>query len=184
MFTCQSRSPSGITTGCDSKCVAGETPVGKRRRQHERLERRARLALALDGEVELALAVVRAADHREHRARVVVDRHERRLRAFGILEHLRDRGAGQLLEAEVERRVDAQPAAEHAAGAVLVDELLLHVVDEVLALPLLCAGQVDLVGMWAAPRSGPSGTRPGRSGPGRASGRGRAGAAPAPPWGS
>jgi hypothetical protein len=36
------------------------------RSRARRLERRARLALALHREVELALAVVRAADHREH----------------------------------------------------------------------------------------------------------------------
>ena len=58
----------------------GRDPLRERRREHERLEGRAGLPLALDGEVELALREARAADHREDVARPRIDRDERRLR--------------------------------------------------------------------------------------------------------
>ena len=106
--------------------------LAQRGREHERLEGRARLPLALDGQVELALAVVVAADHRLDRAVARVDRDERGRRAVGFRQPLRDRVARRLLELEVDRRRDPQTAAEHLAGAVLVDQLLLDVVDEVL----------------------------------------------------
>ena len=49
-------------------------PAGQRGREHEGLERRPRLSLALGGEVELALREARPADHREHSAVSRVDR--------------------------------------------------------------------------------------------------------------
>ena len=55
--------------------------VRERRRIHERLERRARLAPAARRAVERARAVVAAADHREDVAGRRIDRDERRLRA-------------------------------------------------------------------------------------------------------
>ena len=45
---------------------------------------------------------------------------------------MRDRVPGHLLELQVDRRVDLQPAAEDPPGPVTVDELLLDVVGEVL----------------------------------------------------
>ena len=64
-------------TGFETKRRAGRDAFLERGREHERLERRARLALALHREVELRLAVVVAADHREHAAVARVDRDER-----------------------------------------------------------------------------------------------------------
>src|SRR4051794_25808825 len=72
----------------------------------ERLERRARLALALSREVERLLGVVAPADHRADLAGVVVDGDERSRRAQRIAEVLRDRGLRRLLVVEVERRLD------------------------------------------------------------------------------
>ena len=118
--------------------------LAQRGREHERLERRAGLADTLDGEVELALAVVVAADHRPHRAVPRVDRDERRGRAVGLGQPLRDRLARLRLQGEVDRRLHLQAAAEHLGRAVLVDQLLLDVVDEVLRGPL-DAAQADVV---------------------------------------
>jgi hypothetical protein len=53
-------------------------------REHERLEGRARLPLALDGEVELALAEVAASDHGQDPSVPRVDRDERGRRATPI----------------------------------------------------------------------------------------------------
>ena len=106
-------------------------PLAERGREHERLEGRARLADALDGEVELALAVVVAADHRLDGAVARIDRDERGGRAVRVRQPLRDRVARGLLELEVDRRPHLQAAAEDLRRAVLVDQLLLDVVDEV-----------------------------------------------------
>ena len=129
-------------TGSDSNVVAGEIPSRERRREHERLERRPGLALALDGEVELALAVVAAADHREDRAAVRVDRDERGRRAVGFGSHFCDRLLRELLEAEVDRRLDAEAAAVHDRRAdTVVEQLLLDVVGEVRRLALDVPGR-------------------------------------------
>ena len=77
------------------------------RREDERLEGRARLALRLRGEVELALAEVPSPDHCDHAAVARVDRDERGSRPFGIGEPLRDRAPRRLLQREVDRRRDA-----------------------------------------------------------------------------
>ena len=122
-------------------------PLLERRGQHERLERRSRLALALDGEVELALPVAPAAHHREHVPVRRVDRHERRLGSARPVHPLGDGGAGALLQPEVDRRLHAQAAAVDLAVAEPVDQLLLHVVREVRRPRRLRAGQPDAVGL-------------------------------------
>ena len=101
------------------------------RREDERLEGRARLALRLRGEVELALAEVPSPDHCDDAAVARVDRDERGGRPLGIGEPLRDRAPRRLLQREVDRRRDAVAPAEHLGRAVLVDQLLFHVVREV-----------------------------------------------------
>ena len=103
----------------------------QRGREHDRLERRARLALGLRREVELARAEVGAAEHRLHRAVPRIDRDEGRCRAVRVREDLLDRGARDVLQAEVDRRCHVQAATEHAPRPVLRDKLILHVVDEV-----------------------------------------------------
>src|SRR6185295_4977245 len=91
--------------------------------KRERLERGARLALSLVGEIERLLSVVVAATHRAHASGHVVEDGHGRVEAY-------PRGAavggllGLVLKREVERRGDVEPAAECLAGAVLVDELL------------------------------------------------------------
>jgi hypothetical protein len=130
-----------IDCGADVKRVAGEIPW---RSAVEGLEGRARLAHALHGEVELALAVVVAADHRADGAVPWVDRDERGGGPLGVGQPLRDRVARRLLQLQVDRRDDAEPAAEDLGLAVLVDQLLLDVVDEVLRRPLR-PRQADLV---------------------------------------
>ena len=88
-----------------------------------------------------------AADHREHLPVPGVDRDERRLRAVRLrVSHLSIASRRELLEAEVDRRVHLEPAAEHLAGSVVVDELLLDVLGEVLAPGPLRPRQVDVVG--------------------------------------
>ena len=104
------------------------------RREDDRLERRARLPLRLRCEVELALAEVAAPEHGLDRAGPGVDRDERRRGPVGVPEHLLDRCPGLLLQLQVDRGRDVQAASEHLARAVVVDELVLHVVDEVLRL--------------------------------------------------
>ena len=105
--------------------------AAQRRGEHEGLERRAGLALALRGEVERCLVVVGAADHRADLAGLVVDRDERRLRARGVAEPPRDRDLGVALQGEVERRLDAQPAQQRLTRAVAIDDLLAHPAREV-----------------------------------------------------
>ena len=97
----------------------GRDALAERAREHDRLEGRARLPLGLRGEVELAPAEVRAAEHRLHRARARVDRDECGGRAVRVRQHLLDRLARLLLEVEVDRRRHLEPAAEDAFGAVL-----------------------------------------------------------------
>ena len=83
----------------------------QRGREHERLERRARLPLALRREVELVLVVVRAADHREHRAGALrVDRDERGRRVRAVLrQDRRDRIAARASAGRC--RASSSPAA-------------------------------------------------------------------------
>ena len=124
--------------------------AGERRGEDERLERRPGLPLALDGEVELALREARAADHREHPPVPGIDGDERRLRPVLLRQPLVDRIAGELLEAQVDGRVDLETAAEHLAGSVVRDELSLHVLGKVLGRPAN-PGQVNLVGAGQRP---------------------------------
>ena len=92
----------------------------QRRGEHERLEGGARLPLALHREVELAVVVVPPADHREHRAGVRVDRHERRRAGRSAAgSHLFDRLHRELLQLEVDRRHDVQAAAVDLLRAVV-----------------------------------------------------------------
>ena len=76
--------------GVDLDRLRGEArrrrdPLPEGAREHDRLERRARLALGLGREVELAPPEVRSAEHRLHAARPRVDRDERGRRAVRIL---------------------------------------------------------------------------------------------------
>ena len=120
-------------------------PLLQRRGERERLERRAGLPLALDGEVELALLEAPPPVHRQHAPVARVDGDERRRRPALRRQPLRDRLSRDVLQVEVDRRAHLQAAAEHAARAVLVDEELLDVVREVRSRPL-AAGQVDVLG--------------------------------------
>ena len=110
--------------------------------EHERLEGRAGLALALGGEVERRGVVVVAADHRPDLAGLVLDRHQRGARAAEVGQPGADRVVGGLLEAPVDRGLDRQAALEGLAGAglaaaELVDHLLLDPGREVGVLRLL-----------------------------------------------
>ena len=75
-----------------------------------------------------------------------VDRHERGCGAVLVGQHLLDRRARELLQAEVDRRIDAEPAAEDAVRLVAADELVADVVDEVRRRPS-GAGQADVLGL-------------------------------------
>src|SRR5918999_1277429 len=87
-------------------------------------------AVAVRGEVEGAGVEVRAAHHRLHRAGLVLDGHERRARA-----HARqaacDRALGGLLQIGVQRGLHLEPASEHHARAVQVEQVLGHPAREV-----------------------------------------------------
>ncbi len=80
--------------------------------QREDLEARARLAARLGGHVELAQAVVPAADHGADVAVADLGADEGALELVvaDLLEALRDGGLGSLLHVEVERRVHLQAA--------------------------------------------------------------------------
>ncbi len=129
-------------------------PLPERGGEHERLERGARLALGLRGEVELALAVVLAADHGEHLAVPRVDRDQRGGRPVRVRQHVPDRLTGEALQVEVDRRRDLESAAEDLRRALGLDQLLLDVVDEVLALARLGARQAHVLRFrqWRAVR--------------------------------
>src|SRR5207237_10916632 len=101
----------------------------------ERLERGPRLALALDGEVELTGVEAATPVHRDDGAVRGIHRDERRLRPVGARQPLVDRLAREPLEAEVDRRSNPEAAAEHPLDAELVDQLLLHVLAEIRRLP-------------------------------------------------
>ena len=102
-------------------------------REDDGLERRTGLPGGLRGQVELALAEVPSSEHRLDRARVGLDRDECGRRPVGVAQDTLDRRARELLELEVDRRRHLEPAAEDAPCAVLLDELVLDVVDEVLS---------------------------------------------------
>ena len=89
--------------------AVGVDAVAQRRHQRHRLERRARLALALGGEVELGVGVVARRGHREDVAVARVDRHQRRGRP-DVAELRGDRLARLALLVEVDRRVDDEAA--------------------------------------------------------------------------
>ena len=124
----------------------GGDPAPERAGEHDRLEGRAWLALRLGREVELAPPVVRPAEHRLDGSAARVDRDECGSRAARVAEDLLDRLARLRLEVEVDGRRHLEAAAEDPFRAVLPDELVGHVVDEVRGGPA-CAGQMDVVGL-------------------------------------
>ena len=103
----------------------------QRGHQRHHLERRARPAVALRGEVEVRLAVVARRRHRLDVAVARVERDDRRRRADAG-EVVGDRVARLGLLVEVDRRVDLHAARAHGLRAVLAEQLVLDVVEEVL----------------------------------------------------
>src|SRR6266487_1370442 len=69
-------------------------------------------------------------------ARISPVRGQRRRRSVRFLQHALNRAPRELLQAQVDRRLHVEAAAEHASCPVLLDQLLLHVVDEVGRRPL------------------------------------------------
>ena len=133
----------GKLLGLGGPRAVGVDPVGESAHEDERLEGRAGLAVAVGGQVERGGVVVRAAHHRLDLAGVVVDRHQRGAgpdagQAAG------DRVLGRGLKLGIDRRLHVEPAAEHHAGRVLVDQVLGHPGGEV-GLLGLHVGRVDLV---------------------------------------
>src|SRR3954451_17754015 len=114
--------------------------LAQRGHQRHHLERRARLPVALGGEVELRVAVVRRGGHRLDVAVARVDRDDRRGRSDAA-EVGRDRGARLALQLEIDRRVDLHAAAADGAGAVLLDQLVLDVVEDVALAPARVVGR-------------------------------------------
>ncbi len=99
--------------------------------------------MALRGEVVLRVAVARRRGHRAHVAGLRVDGDDR-ARAVGGAEVAVQRPARELLQVQVDRRVDAQAAAADGVEAVLVDQVLLDVVEDVaLALGRVVAVVLD-----------------------------------------
>src|SRR5215212_335096 len=115
--------------------VVGRVRVGSlldRFGKHEGLEGRARLPARLRGEVELERLLARDDGvHGANRARARVDRDDRGGGVALVVEGVGDRLASELLEAAVDRRVDAQPAGANGVRAVLAQELLPDVAEEV-----------------------------------------------------
>ena len=108
--------------------------------EHVGLERGPGLAVGVGREVELGAGRVRRGrGHRQDVAVRGVDRGERRLRtAARVADRTGVDGVlGVGLERRVDRRVDLEPAAPDGVDAVLVDQLLLDVVEEVRLLDLL-----------------------------------------------
>ena len=103
----------------------------ERGREHERLEGRARLPLSLHREVELALAEIVAAVHGNHFSGGRADGYQRSRRPVRFLEHGLDGPSREFLEPQIDRRLNVEAAAKDAPCSVLLDQLLLHVVDEV-----------------------------------------------------
>ena len=102
----------------------------QRRHQREHLERGPGLAGTLRREVELRLRVVGRRRHRDDVAVLRVDRDDRRRRADRA--HLGlDRVARHALLVEFDRRMHDEAAELDRLGAVLLDQLVLDVVEEV-----------------------------------------------------
>jgi len=106
-------------------------------RERERLERGPRLAAASLArqrrEVEPGLLPVAAADHREHLAGRVVDRHERGVGVrLGVGKLHLDGLLGHALQPEVERGRDLQATPVHAGAAVTLEQLGTRPLHEVL----------------------------------------------------
>ena len=118
-------------------------PLLDRGRQHERLEGRPGLALTLHGQVELTLLEVLAAHHGEHATVARIDGDHCGVGPAWAGEPFVDRLACELLQLEVDRRVDLQPSAEDGARAVVRHELLLDVLGEV-ADPRRRSGETDV----------------------------------------
>ena len=97
----------------------GVDPLLDRGGQDEGLEGRAGLAVALGGEVELALGVVGAGDHRPDVAVAGVDRDQRRGGVGRVGEGRAHRLQADPLQVRVDRRVHLEPAAAHRVDAVL-----------------------------------------------------------------
>ena len=98
---------------------------------HERLEGRARLALRLRRAVELALAIIAAADHGAHRA--VGGQRDKGALAHGIFlaitgKHIRDRRLGRCLQPRIQGRADCQIA---ITGAGELADLVGHPIGEI-----------------------------------------------------
>ena len=102
-----------------------------RGREHERLEGRSGLTPGLGDEVELVLPT---RSHRRHRAEGAVrgvDRDDCRCRVSRLVERLPYRDLRSALEARIDRRVDAQAARADGVRAVVPDQLVPHVPEEV-----------------------------------------------------
>ena len=116
----------------DVVAVRGVDALRDRRREHEGLERRPRLAPGLDGEVELV--PLPAGDdrvHRPDRARARVDCDDRGSGVGPQVQRLLDRALGQALQARVDRRVHAEAPLANGVRPVSGDQLVDHVVEEV-----------------------------------------------------
>ena len=99
--------------------------------EDEGLERRSRLAVPLGGEVVLAGLVGAAGGHREDVAVGRVDRDHRGRRVGRVGKLAGDRLPSGRLEVRVEGGVDLQPALADRVDAVVGDQLVLDVVEEV-----------------------------------------------------
>ena len=103
-----------------------------RGREHERLEGRARLALRLGDEVELvALLARRHGGHGANRPVGGVDRDDRSGGVVARVERVDDRLVRRALVSRIDRRIDLEPAGADGVGAVLGDQLVADVAEEV-----------------------------------------------------
>ena len=90
------------------------------------------LAPRLREQVELVLVVSgRDGRHRADRPVLGVDRDHGGGRVVAVVQRLLDRLPGGALEARIDRRVDLEAAAAHGRGAVLRDQLVADVAEEV-----------------------------------------------------
>ena len=101
-------------------------------RQHEGLEGRARLTARLGGEVELvALGARDLGGHGQDLTRLRIDRDHSRGGVATVVERAPDRCLRRPLKTPVDGRVDLEATRAHGVGAVLRDELVVDVVEEV-----------------------------------------------------
>ena len=91
--------------------------------------------MSLGGDVEQPIVVGAARGHGADPAVLRIHRHDGRARSGRITPVGVDRVTGVLLHLGVDRGVDAQAAAADHAHAVALDQLLLHVVEEVRLAP-------------------------------------------------